>query len=502
MRKGRSSRRSRSSRPLIGAKTVEALSTEVVSVGNPRVVVGIPPSEPPPSDEPTVLETKGTIDGGPETASKSKGVDPLEALEALDKLPVESEEDRPATLPSFGSTVVLGSPEPSADVASETAAPTEREEVAEKPNFASTLVMGSTTQPEIEPEAPSAKPDFASTLVMGSTAPKEETVAAPSVEDKPASFDTASDEAAPVHVPEPAPVPARVEEAALPEPKRVEAKADLAKTRGGKKKQDKKKAANATGPVNVDPDEISVPPAVDGAVDEQFFSDGDVARHLDHVALEGDSLTIPDKAKRKSEPHVVERRARFVRYVKWAVAGAAVVCVAAFARTTMSSKPAAPAERATMTMEAPPPTTKAAEPAVAPVATVAAEAVPAATSTTTAAEPAPSAAAEPPPPAEPAAAAAAAPSAQEPPAEPNMGDGNAKEEKAKARAFLEKRKIAEAIEAGERSVKLDPTDGEAWLLLGASYQEKGKMVEARRAYASCVKEATTGPRQECAKMLR
>ncbi|MDF2695456.1 MAG: hypothetical protein K0S65_3839, partial [Labilithrix sp.] len=85
-------------------------------------------------------------------------------------------------------------------------------------------------------------------------------------------------------------------------------------------------------------------------------------------------------------------------------------------------------------------------------------------------------------------------------AEPVTGD--AKEEKSKARSLLEKRKIADAIEAGERSVKLDPSDGESWLILGAAYQEKGNMVEARRAYASCVKEAHTGPRNECAKMLR
>ena len=51
-------------------------------------------------------------------------------------------------------------------------------------------------------------------------------------------------------------------------------------------------------------------------------------------------------------------------------------------------------------------------------------------------------------------------------------------------------------------MKLDATDAEAWLILGAAYQEKGNIAEARRAYASCVKEGKTGPRTECAKMLR
>jgi Flp pilus assembly protein TadD len=85
---------------------------------------------------------------------------------------------------------------------------------------------------------------------------------------------------------------------------------------------------------------------------------------------------------------------------------------------------------------------------------------------------------------------------------PGAPTGNAKEEKAKARTFLERRKLAEAIEAGERSVALDPTDAEAWLILGAAYQEKGKNAEARRAYASCVKEGKNGPRNECMNMLR
>jgi tetratricopeptide (TPR) repeat protein len=232
-----------------------------------------------------------------------------------------------------------------------------------------------------------------------------------------------------------------------------------------------------------DPDEISVPPVGDVAISEAFFSEGDLSRHLhpEADAIEGDALTVTDTAKRKSDPLVVQRRARFARYVKLAVAGAAVVCLAALARTGLSSRPGAASSMQNATIAAP-----VAMPAVKkeamPVAAPAAERPPAPE-----AKPAESKPEETRP-------------AEAKPEEPVPG--NAKEEKARSRAFLERQKIADAIEAGERAVKLDPTDGEAWLILGAAYQEKGNMAEARRAYASCAKDAMTGPRAECQKMLR
>ncbi len=76
----------------------------------------------------------------------------------------------------------------------------------------------------------------------------------------------------------------------------------------------------------------------------------------------------------------------------------------------------------------------------------------------------------------------------------------AKTEKIAAQRALERGKMADAIEAGERSVALDPTDAEAWLILGAAYQEKGKGAEARRCFTACVKEAKRGPKGECAAM--
>jgi Flp pilus assembly protein TadD len=89
--------------------------------------------------------------------------------------------------------------------------------------------------------------------------------------------------------------------------------------------------------------------------------------------------------------------------------------------------------------------------------------------------------------AEPAKPAEAAPAAE--PAKPGV-TGDAKEEKAKTKAALNKGKLADAIEAGEKATALDETDSEAWLLLGAAYQEKGDLANARNAYKSCLEKGT------------
>jgi tetratricopeptide (TPR) repeat protein len=98
-------------------------------------------------------------------------------------------------------------------------------------------------------------------------------------------------------------------------------------------------------------------------------------------------------------------------------------------------------------------------------------------------------------------ATATAPKA-EPAAEGDKPAKTALQEKNDSRRSLEMGKTAAAIEAGERSVALDPTDGEAWLILGAAYQEKGQIGEARRAFLACVKQGKRGPIGECQAMLR
>lgn len=79
---------------------------------------------------------------------------------------------------------------------------------------------------------------------------------------------------------------------------------------------------------------------------------------------------------------------------------------------------------------------------------------------------------------------------------------DAKAEKRAAQRSLESGKVGDAIEHASASVKADETDAEAWLLLGASYQEKGQLAKAREAFVSCTKVSTHGPKGECAAMLR
>jgi Flp pilus assembly protein TadD len=66
-----------------------------------------------------------------------------------------------------------------------------------------------------------------------------------------------------------------------------------------------------------------------------------------------------------------------------------------------------------------------------------------------------------------------------------------------ARRALDRGAVAAAITAATSSVELDPTDGDAWLILGAAYQVAGKSAEARNAFASCCKLAKRGDVSEC-----
>jgi len=109
---------------------------------------------------------------------------------------------------------------------------------------------------------------------------------------------------------------------------------------------------------------------------------------------------------------------------------------------------------------------------------------------TTASEPA-----IPPPPPLPAATTIAVASAEE-------GDHAAPgEDTALAVAHLVAGRVPAAIVAAARATAKDPTDGQAWLVLGAAHEERGSLVEARRCYAACVEQARRGPRTECAALL-
>jgi hypothetical protein len=112
--------------------------------------------------------------------------------------------------------------------------------------------------------------------------------------------------------------------------------------------------------------------------------------------------------------------------------------------------------------------------------------------------PAPAVVAAPPPPPvqEPAAAAPAA-------AQPSdlVAPEDVATLKKQALASLEKRKVDDAIESAKRATEIDDRDGEAWLLLGASYQEKGRIDLARQCYAACAQKARLDPKGECAALM-
>ncbi len=264
--------------------------------------------------------------------------------------------------------------------------------------------------------------------------------------------------------------------------------------------------------------------------DEAFFSSERVP--TPHTfAL--DDLLEPEvrKPSPKMSATAKARRQRFSRYVKGAmVAGCAILALAgvrmvvghadrvpenfapvALAEAPRPSPPApTPAQTVATTaaqaplvaenvppppapaVEAPPETAKAAEPAAAvPV-------VPAKADEPAKQEPKAEAKGDVKP--EPTKAEA---KAEPTPVEPGTVDPKAAASaKVEARGLLERGKATLAIEAGERSVALDPSDGEAWLILGAAYQEKGNQKDARRAFQSCSKLGKRGPMAECRAMLQ
>jgi Flp pilus assembly protein TadD len=106
-----------------------------------------------------------------------------------------------------------------------------------------------------------------------------------------------------------------------------------------------------------------------------------------------------------------------------------------------------------------------------------------------------------------ASAAPAASSAPVVPATSAVGTGSetagaAEQALAEATKALEKGRASKAVEAAGRAVALDPTNAQAWLVLGGAYDELGSYTDARRSFSQCVHVATRGPRGDCAALLR
>jgi hypothetical protein len=93
------------------------------------------------------------------------------------------------------------------------------------------------------------------------------------------------------------------------------------------------------------------------------------------------------------------------------------------------------------------------------------------------------------------------PMPQEPPPA-DVSPRAAADAKRDSQRALDRGRLSDAIEAGEESVALDPTDADAWLLLGAAYMQKGRFADARRSFSACVDQARRGDRRECRALLR
>jgi hypothetical protein len=268
--------------------------------------------------------------------------------------------------------------------------------------------------------------------------------------------------------------------------------------------------------------------AASGAdLDETFFEEGvksdrgktrlDAA--LAHEELVHDDDAVTDlKLLHKMQPEVRARRARYARYVTVVGAGCMLLALAALVKHKIARGDQEIAAR--------------------DMAAYAAAHAPGSSPMETAASPGVSIPAPPPEPGLPASAAAGAPPSPDPssadipaaassvavgdkvgakPSEDKVGAPaasappsdtesphakTAAQEKRDCQVLLDRGAFGKAIEAGQRSVGLDPTDGEAWLLLGAAYQSQGRMGEARRAFSACVKQGRKGPLGECKAMLQ
>jgi hypothetical protein len=207
-------------------------------------------------------------------------------------------------------------------------------------------------------------------------------------------------------------------------------------------------------------DEISIPPS-SGDLDEHegFFAEGA------KVGLPSEPpprvvAGVASSEDRPLRPLVpAARRERMANVVKVAVAVCGVVCLAALVRVGLGHRDHGVHAAAAQVVSTAP---------AAPVAQAAPVAV--------APEPAP-------------------------PEEPSVPLKPAPEEREDARHALELGKYDDAIAAATRSITVDPTDAEAWLILGAADQAAGHGADARDAFTQCTKQAKSGNVYECGAML-
>jgi hypothetical protein len=262
------------------------------------------------------------------------------------------------------------------------------------------------------------------------------------------------------------------------------------------------KEAPSLAPVVTDAPESDAPEADD--LDHRFF-DGPAQPEVHDPLPVAEMVETAARQRPVDSPAVRARRRYLTRYVAGAVGVAGLIGLAALLRVAVSRDASADVAwndtslhaPATMAASLPAPATPAEEPAAAQPAND--PAPPANDPSPAAVDAPPVASAEPPQPAaaEPAPPAAAADSTDAPP-DPKA----AAEAKVASTRALDRGHVADSIAAGERSVALDPRDADAWLVLGAAYQQAGRLGDARRAFSSCAHLAKRGARSECGALLR
>ena len=276
--------------------------------------------------------------------------------------------------------------------------------------------------------------------------------------------------------------------ASAPIPKaKLDEKLDKLHQKLEEKKVEAEKAARAGFASSPDIDDISVPPVDLDEHDDRFFEAGDKVRHSS--GLSGSFDAVDPAHARKMTAEAKARRAHLTRYVKGAVIAAAAILALALVVSKLRTKnEPAPAVQVTHAPDPTPPP---------PIPSPTQDSPPPPLDMDT----------QDTPPPEPSASAAASAATADTAAVPSASASTEKpaktagQEKADAKALLEREAYGAAVAAGERSVALDSGDGEAWLILGAAYQGMGNAGQAKRCYAACTKQKR-GPIADCQQMLQ
>ena len=242
-------------------------------------------------------------------------------------------------------------------------------------------------------------------------------------------------------------------------------------------------------------DDTSVPP-VDLEIHDDFFAAGE--RPQAPTKESGAYTAIDPRHAQKMSSHAVARRAHLSRYVKWVVGASAGLLLLGFTvQRLRGHSPEEPVRHeVTHAAAAQPAPEQKTEPVVEhKPAPVAANVEVAKTDDKTddkTTESSANAEAK-----DAAVVETEQPKGDLPPEKPK----NAWQEKQAAKAALERGSNGAAIAAGERSIALDPSDAEAWLVLGAAYQAMGNVGQAKRCFHSCISQGKKGPVSDCRDML-